>query len=144
MVLFDALLVQDVLYITDSTAETLAVEYVVKPDGMIAGVVSDEVLVVLLETGVANADTIGYGKLQNSLAFHIMGTEVVPTVGITAHNGRSTDVTYSVNNWDVYLCGWDYGNSMLQFDIKTFLEGFGIVPLRGEYRKEGENCLAND
>ena len=52
----------------------------------------------LLELGVADVETIGCGKFQGSLTFHVMGTKAATTMGITEHTGGSADVTDPVTN----------------------------------------------
>ena len=80
--------------------------------------------VSLFEPDVADVDTIGYGKFQNSVTFQVMGAKAVPAMGITEHTSGRADMTIPVTNWDGYLRDWDIGNSMLQLVIATFLVSF--------------------
>ena len=102
-VLFDALLIRGDFYNADCAAETLRIEYVVKLGWMFAGVVSDKMKVSLLEPGVANMETIGYGEFQNYFTSSVTFTKAAPTMGITAH--YSADVALPITNWDEYLKG---------------------------------------
>ena len=123
VVLFDALVVRDDFYIANWAAETLAIECVVKLGWMVGWVVCDKIQISLIEPGVANMETIGYGEFQNSLTLCIAGTNAVPTVGITGHTDGSAEVTILVTNWEEYFIGWDTGNSVLQLVIWKFLVG---------------------
>ena len=80
---------------------------------MVAGVVSDKIRVSLLEPGVANTETIGYGEFQNSLTFSVTYTAAAPTMGIIAHTSGSADMTVPITNWDEYSSGWEFGNGYI-------------------------------
>ena len=87
--------------------------------------VCDQVCDSLLESGLADTETIDYGEfLQNSLTCCVMGAEAVSTMGITEHNGSSANTTILITNWDKYLNGWDLGNRVLQLVVETFLFRF--------------------
>ena len=147
VVLFGTLVIRYDFYIADCAAETLRIEYVVKPGWMVTRNVSAKMRVSLLEPGVVNIETIGFDQLQNSLTFSVTGTEAVPTVDITVHTSSSTNVTVPVTNRDKYLSGWDFGNIVLQPIIETFhrnVDDIGIAHLECIYREEGENRLANN
>ena len=108
----DALFIKNNFYIADCAAETLTLEYVDLLDWMVSGIVSDKMSVSLFDQGcqmrkplaTANFITLSPSKLR------------VPesTMGITVHTSSNADVTVPLTNWDEYLSGWDFGNSMLQ------------------------------
>ena len=68
VVLLYALLVVVDSHIADCTAETLAIENVVKLGWMVDGVVCDK-MQVSLEPGVVDTDTIDFDEFQNFLPF---------------------------------------------------------------------------
>ena len=124
MLYFDAFFIRDEFHIAICTAETLAVEYVVYVGWVATRAVCDQVCVSLLKPGVADVETIGYGKFQDSLTFWLMDTKAVSTIGVTEHTSRSANVTLLVTNWDTKLNGWDLGNHVLQLVIEAFLFRF--------------------
>ena len=73
-----------------------------------------------------------------------MGTEAVHVMGIAEHTGGGDDVTVPVNNWDQYLSGWDFGNSVLQLVVNMFPDDSRSIHLKCIQGAEGENCLTND
>ena len=73
VVLFDSFFLGGDFHIADCTAEILGVEYV--SIWVTTRAVCDHVCVSLLEPGVANAESIGYGEFQDSLTFHVADTK---------------------------------------------------------------------
>ena len=90
--MFDTFFLRDDFHIADCSAETLWVEYVVCLDWEATGAVCDQVCVSLLEPGVANAEIIGHGEFQDSLTFHVIGTEAESTMDIAVHTSRSANM----------------------------------------------------
>ena len=86
--------------------------------------------VSLLQPGVTNAETIGYGHFEDSLTFWVTGTEAVSVMDIAECTAKSANMTIPVTNWDNYLSGWDLGNSVLQLVIEMFLFKFNSAHLR--------------
>ena len=84
---------------------------------MVTRVICDKRRVSLFEPGVADGENIGHGEFQNCVTFLITRTKSVPTVDITVHTDNSTDVTVPVTDWDDYVSGWDFGNSILQLNL---------------------------
>ena len=86
--------------------------------------------VSLLKPGVADVETIGYGEIQDSLTFSVVGAEAVSTVSITEHPDKSANMTFQVTNWDRYHSSWGLGNSVVQLVVETFLFKFSLALLR--------------
>ena len=122
VMLLDTLLILDDFHVIDCSAETLAVEYVVQLRWVATWSVRDEVRVLLLEPSVANMEAIGYSKLQDSFTFCVVGTKAMASMGISVHTGSSTNVSIPITNWDEYLRGWDFGNSILQLVLETLFD----------------------
>ena len=82
VVVFDSLLIRDDFDVADCTAETLVVENVVYLGWVTTGAVCDQVHDSLLESGVADTETIGYGEFQYTFTCCVTGTEAMSTMGI--------------------------------------------------------------
>ena len=95
IVLFDTFFSRDDFHIPNFTVETLVIMNVVYVSWATTRSVCDQVCVSLLESGVADVDIIGYGEFQDSLTFHVVGTEAMST-----KVSRSRNRAFGAHNWN--------------------------------------------